>query len=136
MICIVKGDNNLQHAFLRRGVKPEVPCKILRHVKTTCKCERNAYKIKFSLFVHSSYLLPDDSAGGLPESLVDESGVFLCRYHQHHHHHHLIIVLQCSYIILGMNNRPVYGRSSEILPSAWTRSVGQSFSQSINQYNS
>jgi hypothetical protein len=33
---IFKGDRNPQHDFLRREVKPSVPCKILRHAEDPC----------------------------------------------------------------------------------------------------
>jgi hypothetical protein len=39
---VFKGDTNPQHVFLRKGIKPSVPCrKILRHVKDRFRCERD-----------------------------------------------------------------------------------------------
>jgi hypothetical protein len=64
-------------------VKPEAPCrKILRHVKITCNWERNAYKAKFSLHSSIPCTCSHMTAGRIARgALVDESGVFTCRYH-------------------------------------------------------
>jgi hypothetical protein len=41
-LWIFKGNKNFQHSFLRREVKPSIPCcKILWHVKETSKYQRD-----------------------------------------------------------------------------------------------
>jgi hypothetical protein len=91
-------------------VKPEAPCKILQHVKITCKYEQKSFATPNPLFnspVPPSWYLLLTLLVGLPDSCGEKSGVFLCRYNS-------TMVLD-AHISPGVNNRlvggPVQGRS-------------------------
>jgi hypothetical protein len=73
-----KGDNNPQHDFLPREVKPSSPCrKFLRHVKNPLQYERDTSEAIFtdiSLQVHDTLLLRV-CVGYSQRALVGESEI-------------------------------------------------------------
>jgi hypothetical protein len=87
--------------------KPEVPCrKILRHIKSLASVNETLARQNCHV-VHSSYLLPEDSAGSIVKEHWWTCHEFSLPASSHHGSPY-------SDITCGMNNRPVVGRSSEM----------------------
>jgi hypothetical protein len=105
-----KSDKNMQHTFLRIRIKPEAPCHMILlhakyHFQVRAEILRKA-KLSFLSSIsaacyHMSLLV------GLPGSCGEPFRTFPLSTLSFHHGS------PCWYIIWGMNNSPVGGRSSE-----------------------